>query len=527
VDASAPARPMSDDERRLAELGYKQELSRKMSGFQNFALSFTIISILSGALTLYGTGINYGGPMQQAIGWPIVSFFVIVVALSMAELASAFPTAGGLYWWASRLGSPAWGWFTGWFNLIGQVAITAGIDYGAAIFTTTLLNLVFSYGNDSHHIMYAYVAILILHATLNIFSVRLVGLLNHISAYWHVVGVAVIALVLIIFPDHHQSVSWVFTKTLNNSGLSGVGFVFIFMLGFLQAQYTYTGYDASAHLSEETHEASRTAAKGVVNSVLVSAIAGYVLIMALTFAIKDLDKVAGSGQFAVTTLLDQALGKTGAELMLFIAVVGQLFCGMSAITAASRMLFAFSRDRAVPGHRIWSHLNKDHVPSNAVILIAFLAFLLAAPAWSGNTFFVYAAVTSVATIGLYIAYILPVILRLRAGDSFDPGPWSLGRWHKPLNIIAIIWVAFISVLFIMPTTDTAVWWNSNFDYKTANYAPIALGVVIIAVGIWWLVSAKNWFKGPIHTIEMDELGRIVEDVEVPPPGEPPPATAPA
>ena len=157
-----------------------------------------------------------------------------------------------------RLGSPAWGWFTGWFNLIGQVAITAGIDYGAAIFSTTLLNLLFSYGNDSHHIMYAYVVILVLHASLNILSVRLVGLLNHVSAYWHVVGVAVIALVLIIFPDHHQSVSWVFTKTLNNSGLSGVSFFFIFLLGFLQAQYTFTGYDASAHMSEETREASRT-----------------------------------------------------------------------------------------------------------------------------------------------------------------------------------------------------------------------------------------------------------------------------
>ncbi len=501
------------DEERLAELGYKQDLNRRMSGFQNFAISFTIISVLSGALTLYGTGINYGGPMQQAIGWPIVSFFVIVVALCMAELASAFPTAGGLYWWASRLGSPAWGWFTGWFNLIGQVAITAGIDYGAAIFSTTLLNLLFGYGNDSHHIMYAYVVILVLHASLNILNVRLVGLLNHVSAYWHVVGVAVIALVLIIFPDHHQSVSWVFTKTLNNSGLSGVSFFFIFLLGFLQAQYTFTGYDASAHMSEETREASRTAAKGVVNSVIVSAIAGWVLILALTFAIKDLNKVAASGQFAVTTLLEQALGKGGAEFLLFIAVIGQLFCGMSAITAASRMLFAFSRDRAVPGWRIWSRLNASHVPAYGVVLIAFLAFCLAAPAWSGNTFFVYAAVTSVATIGLYIAYILPVILRLRAGDKFEPGPWSLGRWYKPLNVIAILWVIFISVLFIMPTTDTAVWWNSDFDYKTANYAPIAIGVVIIAVGIWWLVSARHWFKGPIRTID--------EEFEAAEAGEPP------
>jgi amino acid transporter len=527
VDASTSAHVMSDDERRLAELGYKQELNRRMSGFQNFALSFTIISILSGALTLYGTGINYGGPIQQAWGWPIVSVFVIIVALSMAELASAFPTAGGLYWWASKLGSPAWGWFTGWFNLVGQVAITAGIDYGAAIFTTTLLNLVFSYSNDTHHIMYAYVAILVLHATLNIFNIRLVGVLNHISAYWHVVGVAVIALVLIIVPDHHQSVSFVFTKTVNNSGLSGVGFLFVFLLGFLQAQYTYTGYDASAHLSEETHEASRTAAKGVLNSVLVSAIAGWVLILALTFAIKDLDKVTGAGSFAVTEVLDESLGKTGAELMLFIAVVGQLFCGMSAITSASRMLFAFSRDRAVPGHRTWSHLNKDHVPSNAVMLIAFFALVIALPAWSGNTLFVYAAITSIATIGLYIAYILPIILRFRAGDSFQTGPWSLGRWYKPLNIIAMIWVAFISILFILPVTDTAVPWNGNFDYKTANYAPVALVVVMGAVGIWWLVSAKNWFKGPIHTIEIDELGRVVDESPASPPSEPPPATAPA
>src|SRR3954452_21443541 len=464
--------------------------------------------------------------MQQAIGWPIVSLFVLILALSMAELASAFPTAGGLYWWASKLGTPAWGWFTGWFNLVGQVAITAGIDYGAAIFTTTLLNLVFSYNNDTHHIMYVYVAILVLHATLNIFNVRLVGILNHVSAYWHVVGVAVIALVLIIFPDHHQSVSFVFTKTVNNSGLSGVSFVFVFMLGFLQAQYTYTGYDASAHLSEETHEASNSAAKGVVNSVLVSAIAGWVLILALTFAIKDLKDVTGAGSFAVTELLDQALGKSSAELLLFIAVVGQLFCGMSAITSASRMLFAFSRERAVPGHRTWSHLNKNHVPSNAVMLIAFLAFAIALPAWSGNTLFVYAAITSIATIGLYIAYILPIILRLRAGDSFEVGPWNLGRWYKPLNIIAIIWVAFISILFIMPVTDTAVPWNGNFDYKTANYARLVFLIVIVAVGVWWMVSAKNWFMAPIHKIEMDELGRVIDEspASPEPPAGPPPAT---
>ena len=521
----AEERHLGHDEQRLAELGYRQDLDRRMSGFANFAMSFTIISILSGALTLYGTGINYGGPAQQAWGWPIVSLFVIIVALSMAELASAYPTAGGLYWWASRLGGPVWGWFTGWFNLIGQVAITAGIDYGAATFTTALLNLVFSYNNDNHHIMYVYIAILALHAFLNIRSVKLVARLNDVSAYWHVIGVAVIALVLIVVPDHHNSVSFVFTETLNNSGLGGVGLFFIFLLGFLQAQYTYTGYDASAHLSEETREASKSAAQGVVRSVWVSAIAGYVLIMAFTFAITDLTQVADAGSFAAIEVLDQALSKTGAEILLAIAVGGQLFCGMSAVTSASRMLFAFSRDGAVPGWRTWSKLNHSHVPANAVLLICFLAFLLAAPAWSGDAFFVYAAVTSVATIGLYVAYILPVYLRLRAGDRFDPGPWSLGRWHKPINIIAIIWVAFICILFIMPVTDAGVWWGDSFDYKSANYAPIVFLIVLAGVTIWWHTSAKRWFKGPRRNID-EEIEAAEEEIEPPTePGGPAPAPA--
>ena len=524
---AATDREQSDDERRLAEMGYKQELDRKMGGFANFAMSFTIISVLSGALTLYGTGINYGGPAQQAWGWPIVSLFVIIVALSMAELASAYPTAGGLYWWASRLGGPIWGWFTGWFNLIGQVAITAGIDYGAATFTTALLNLVFDYNNDNHHIMYVYIAILALHAFLNIRSVKLVARLNDVSAYWHVIGVAVIALVLIFVPDQHNSVSFVFTETLNNSGLSGVGLFFIFLLGFLQAQYTYTGYDASAHLSEETRDASRAAAKGVVNSVLVSAIAGYVLVLAFTFAIVDLNGVADAGSFAAVEVLDQSLSETWAKILLAIAVGGQLFCGMSAVTSASRMLFAFSRDGAVPGHRIWSKLNSSFVPANAVLLICFLALVLAAPAWSGDAFFVYAAVTSVATIGLYVAYIIPIYLRFRAGDSFDSGPWTLGRWHKPLNIISILWVIFICILFILPVTDAGVWWGDDFDYKSANYAPIVFLFVLTAVTIWWHTSAKRWFKGPKRTIDQEIEAEAVEEGMEPPPdshGGPAPAT---
>src|SRR6202140_2890082 len=205
-------KPKSDTER-LHQLGYAQELLRKMGGFSNFAVSFTIISILSGCLTLYGTAMNTGGPVEMSIGWPIVGVLVTIVGLAMGELASSFPTAGGLYYWSAKLAgknSAAWSWFTGWFNLLGQVAVTAGIDGGLALFTSAFLNNWFGYTLDAPHILLVYAVALFLHGLLNTFGVRLVALLNDISVWWHIIGVIVIVAVLLIVPKHHQSVGFIF-----------------------------------------------------------------------------------------------------------------------------------------------------------------------------------------------------------------------------------------------------------------------------------------------------------------------------
>ncbi|MGZ4462950.1 MAG: amino acid permease [Gaiellaceae bacterium] len=487
-----------------------------MSGFSNFAISFTIISILSGTLTLYSTGINYGGPVMEAWGWPVVSVFVIIVGLGMAEIASKYPTAGGLYYWASKMGGPAWGWFTGWFNLIGQIAITAGIDYGAAIFADALLNLLFpgTFKSTPHEIIYVYAAILALHALMNVFSVKLVALLNDVSVWWHVFGVLIIVGFLVFKPTHHQSVSTVFTHTVNNSGFSHSWLWFVLLLGLLQAQYTFTGYDASAHMSEETQNASRAAARGVIMSIAVSAVFGYILALGVTFAIRSLPATTGAGIFSVKQVYLTALGSATAKVMLFITVGAQLYCGMSSITSASRMMYAFSRDGATPGHKLWRRLNHQRVPVHAVWAIAVLAFLCAFPAYFsknigvGAGYVAYAAVTSIATIGLYIAYALPILLRLRQGDSWEPGEWSLGRWYRPIGMIAVGWVAFIAVLFIMPITPTGVPGNSGFTWLSFNYAPIAVVGTLVLVGGWWLLSARTWFKGPVVQGPAEELARI-------------------
>jgi amino acid transporter len=496
----------------LHALGYAQELRRGMSGFSNFAISFTIISILSGTLTLYYQGLNYGGFVEQAYGWPLVSFFVIIVGLGMAEIASKYPTAGGLYYWSSKMGGPAWGWFTGWFNLIGQIAITAGIDYGAALFTDALLQLLWpgTFHGSSHEVIYVYAVILGLHALMNIFSVRLVAFLNDVSVWWHVIGVIVIVGALIIAPDHHQSFGTVFSKTINNSGWGHGWLWFVLLLGLLQAQYTYTGYDASAHMSEETQDASRAAARGVVMSIVVSAVFGYILALGVTFAIQNLDATTGAGVFAVKQVFQDAFSDTLAKVMLFIVVAAQFYCGMSSITSASRMLYAFSRDRATPGHQLWRRLNAQRVPYMAALVIAALAFLAAFPAYFGTSgYTAYIAVTSIAVIGLYIAYAIPIYLRLRAGDAWEPGEWNLGTRYKIVGWTAVIWICFISILFIMPTGPNGVpWHTAKFKWTLFNYAPLAVGGTMLLVGGWWLLSARKWFKGPIAQGSEDELAQI-------------------
>jgi len=527
---------IAQDIKRLHGLGYAQELFRAMGGFSNFAISFTIISILSGCVTLfYLTTIN-GGYTAASIGWPLVTIFVVIVALGMAELASAYPTAGGLYYWASKLGGPGWGWYTGWFNLIGQFAITAGIDYGAAVTIDTLLHAWFpaipaTLGSVTSidyptqwTTLLIYAIVLAVHATLNIFGVRIVAFLNDVSVYWHIVfviliagGVVLATLLAFQFNPGAAGVCCAAPVAANHvHGLNSAGTLFTpiqafnatgfplwyaVLLSLLLAQYTYTGYDASAHMTEETIGAETRAPWGVVMSVVVSAIAGYALLMGLVAASPDL---AAAGGFVnpVLYILESRLGFIIGTLLFAGIAVAQLFCGMSSITSNSRMIYAFSRDGAVPFHNLWHSLDSGRTPRNAIILAAVAAFVLAIPTvWN---FAAYVAVTSIATIGLYIAYALPILLRLFAKD-FKTGPWHLGAWSKPIGWIAVIWVVVISVLFMLPTA-------TPITTLSFNYTPVVVLGTLLIITVWWLVSARNWFKGPVIQGSADELAAIERKV---------------
>ena len=502
-----------EDERRLAELGYKQELNRSWSGFSNFAISFSIISILAGCFTTFGQAWNNGGPVAISIGWPAISAFILVIGLCMSELVSAYPTSGGIYWWASKLGGPKAGYYTGWLNLIGNVAVLASVAYGCATFidlTVSTYSEPFAASYSLTRVFLIFVAVLVVVATVNIFRSQLLAHLNNVSVWWHVLGAATVIVILVVLPDTHQSASWVFTTRINNSGYGeGWYWMLVLPLGFLLTQYTITGYDASAHLSEETQDAGMAAARGIWQSIFYSAIGGWVLLLSFLFAVQDEAAVTEAGG-GVAAIFDQALSSGWAAMVLGIAAAGQFFCSMASMTSTSRMLFAFSRDGAVPGSTLWSRLSARQVPANAVLVAALVAFLLTVPALvrvdinGAPVPVAFYAVVSIAVIGLYLSFLIPIWLRLRAGSRFDPGPWTLGNKYRWIGWVAVVEIVVISIYALLPLTPAGIPGNESFGLEFVNYAPIVTGGTLLLLWIAWHVSVKNWFTGPRTTIDADE-----------------------
>ncbi len=523
---------LTDDERHLAELGYKQELNRTWSGFSNFAISFSIISILAGCFTTFYQAWNNGGPIAISWGWPILSAFILLIGFCMSELVSAYPTSGGIYWWASKLGGVKAGYYTGWLNLIGLIAIDASVAYGTATFLD--LSLMFfspswAAGYSLTRVFWIFLAVLVLTAGINIMGSKLLAMINNISVWWHVIGAAAVILILWIVPDNHMSAADVFTMRVNNTGgladgeTGGMGFWFyVLPLGFLLTQYTITGYDASAHLAEETQGAANGAAKGIWQSIFYSAIGGYILLLSFLFAVQDADAVtAGTdpsgaylGAGSVAVIFAQALPASVAGAVLLIATLGQVFCTTACLTSTSRMLFAFSRDGAVPGAARWSRLSANKVPVNAVVISSIVAALITLPALLEVNVgtedaplilpVAFTAVVSVGVIGLYLAFAIPIYYRWRMGSSFKQGSWNLGnhwKWMAPLALLEII---VVSIYFIMPMTPAAWITNEAFSWKFVNYAPILTGGTLLALWLGWHLSAKKWFTGPKMTIDLPE-----------------------
>ncbi|KAL8137972.1 hypothetical protein V2J09_003973 [Rumex salicifolius] len=497
---------------RLNELGYKQELKRELSFISNFAFSFSIISVLTGITTLYSNGLTFGGPVVMVYGWFIAGAFTMFVGLSMAEICSSYPTSGGLYYWSAKLAGVEWApfasWMTGWFNIVGQWAVTTSVDFSLAQLLQVIILLGTGGKNGGGYEASKYVVIafhggiLLLHAILNSLPISWLSFFGQLAAGWNIFGVFVLMVLIPTAAKERASAEFVFTHFNADNGKGINNKLYIFLIGLLMSQYTLTGYDASAHMTEETKDADKNGPKGIISSIGISIVVGWAYIVGITFAVKDVPYLLSSdndaGGYAIAEVFYLAFKSRygtgiGGIVSLGVVAVAIFFCGMSSVTSNSRMVYAFSRDGAVPFSSVWHKVNGQEIPINAVWLSAFISFCMALT--SLVSLVAFQAMVSIATIGLYVAYALPIFFRVTlARKSFVPGPFNLGRYGLVVGWVAVLWVAAISVLFSLPVAYPVT--ANHF-----NYTPVAVGGLLFLTISSWVFSARRWFKGPVTNID--------------------------
>jgi amino acid transporter len=538
-----------EDVRDLHQLGYAQELYRSMGGFSNFAISFSIISILTGAVILYDYGLAWAGKAAVMIGWPLITVFVLCIAAAMAEIASAYPTAGGLYYWASKMKNKNWGWWTAWLNLLGQFAIVAGINYAAAGFiNATIVDRIFSGTFNTWQLLPADAdgnltlngllngqlvtmgILMLVQLVMNIAGINLVALLNQVSVWWHIAIVAAVVVLVGFLGKADQSGLDLFKiAPLDTAGSwdNNLGFAKLeygpavsypllaaFFFSLLQANWTYTGYDASAHVAEETVGARISSAWGVFLSVAVSAVVGYVFLVSLTLHTPDLsalfpaslDDASSYSQYyfgggvAVISILVYNLGEFLGDLLAAGIAIAMAFCGLSSVAAAGRMLYAFARDDGLPAAGWLKQVSHRYrTPANSLIAIVIVSWLFTVAAFIVGSGTAIVIVTAISTIFLYAAYGVCIYLGLTTSEWMSHRVWSLGRWSKPIGWIAVAWCVVLMVLFSFPTSGNISW-------------PFMLAFVVILV-LYYFGWARTRFKGPqIHGGEA-QLSEIEKEFE--------------
>lgn len=434
----------------LASFGYPQQLRRRIGGYASFAAGFSFVSILTTVFQLFAFGFAFGGP-AFVWTWPLVFLGQLTVALTFAELAGRYPLAGGLYQWSRRVSREVIGWFAGWLMLIGQIVSVAA----AAIALQVVLPSIWSgfqlVGGDpaltstsgaTNAIVLA--AILVTATTVvNVVGIRLMSAINCVGVTCELVGVVLLVALLFGHAERGPGV------LVERGGVGGHGsYVWSFLVSALMAAYVMYGFDSAGALSEETRAPRRTAPRAILRALYASGLGGALLLVAALLAapsVTDGNLAASGLPYVLTSRLG---GGLGTALLVDVAVAVTV-CTLAIQTAASRMVFSMSRDGVLPGYRVLGRVPaRTGTPVLPAVLVGALALLVLLVNVGQAQLFT--AVTSVAVVLVYLAYLLVTVptalARLRG--TLPPARaahFSLGRWGLPVNLLAVAWGVFMAV----------------------------------------------------------------------------------
>lgn len=516
---------LTEDEKVLHDMGYAQELSRRMGAFQNFAISFAIICIVAGGITAFPVALSAGGGASIGIVWPLGSLFALLVAAAMGQIASSYPTAGGIYHWSSIFGGKGFGWAAAWFNLLGLIFVVSSVNMGVfLLFRDLFLAQVvgmdvaswtstgeFSQGWWTQTLFIA--AITALQALINHRFLKLTTVLTDLSGYIIMTTAIVLTLSLLIYaPSHDFSRLFTFRNFTGDAGggvwpAATAGF-YVFLLGFLHVVYTITGFDASAHTSEETRHAQKEVPRGMIRSVFWSFLFGYIMVCSFVLALPDgvdkdgnaIDGVANGaaqGWSAFNWLIAQTPMPSFLRSLIIVGiVVSNFLCALAGITSTSRMMYAFARDGGLPASKMLASVDHKLRTPGAAIWVG--AVLSIGAVLYGDAFLI---LSTGCAVFLYLSYVMPVAAAMRAemsGNWKNKGPFNLGGASIPVAALAIIGCGVLIFAGVQPPQEKVL------------YLIVAMVVVMIIV---WFAGVRNSFQGPPVGDEIKKRQAAIAEAE--------------
>ncbi|OKL57090.1 putative amino-acid permease [Talaromyces atroroseus] len=505
---------LTSDDAVLVALGYRQEFKREFSLWTTFCVSFAVLGLLpSFASTMY-YGMGYAGTGGMVWGWLIAMVFIQCVAMAMAELCSAMPTSGGLYYASAVLAPPGYGplaaWLTGWSNWIGQVTGAPSVDYSLAAMILAAGSISNpDYVPTNWQVYLLTVLIIIIHTIISSMPTKWIATFNSWGSVFNILAL-VITLITIPAATSNRpkftSASDVWGTILNGTDFpDGVAI----LMSFVGVIWTMSGYDSPFHLSEECSNANIASPRAISLTSIIGGLFGWFLQLVVAYTVTDIDAVMNSdlGQPWASYLL-QVLPQKTAMALLALTIICGFSMGQGCMVAASRVTYAYARDDCFPLSRVWKQVNPHtQTPVNAVILNGGLGILMCLLILGGDT--AIGALFSIGAIAQFIAFAIPIAIRVFVvGDRFRPGPWNLGRLSKPVGAAGALFVLLMLPILCLPSVT-----GSDLTADLMNWTCLVYGAPMLAVMVWWVVDARRWFRGPKVNVEHSLYREDVEGVD--------------
>ncbi|KAF9045379.1 amino acid transporter [Panaeolus papilionaceus] len=481
-----------DSDERLFQLGYQPQFRREMTFSGVLGVSFCAIGILTGMSSAFQTGLFSGGPLGLFWGWNICSIFMLLIALSLAEICSAYPTMGGLYFWVCKMkpDMPALGFCTGWIYTFALVLTGTSGNLSVALYLSSLIEVGSKVQLSRVQIAAIAWGVNIASGILNTVGTKAISRMSAFNVWWTLAGTITLAVTLLVKAPKRNSGTFVFTDYENFTGWQSRGFVVL--LGFLQAVYTLEGCETAAQVAEEAQRAEILAPAAVVSSIVGSWFIGLIYMLSLLFSVQSIKNVQSTSYaIAIAQLYFDAVGQRLTLMCLTIIGLAQFMAAATAFTASSRLFYALARDNAFPMKSQFMYLNRFQAPLAGVWLSVVIGCAISC-AYIGSII-AFNAILSSAAIAVMLGYLQPIIIRVFWPSAMkEQGPFALGRWSRVINILSFAFIIFICVLFVLPTAQPV-------NQQDMNYAIVSVGSILLLVGLTWFFWGRHTFKGPVHT----------------------------